>query len=336
MDKQLKVLKVAGTHRDIGNAIGESFRNDIKNFIEKRRSKIENYYDLVRKCNMYFDLTQKSFPKLIEETIAISEASNVDVLEYFFINCVEVFDLEEQEDLKHRDISVDHCTIAIAPGENGNTIVGHNEDWSLEAKDNIYILHAKIGDIEFKGLNYKTSIAGVSASFNNYGLIQCINDIYQLPTVGIPKSYVARAVLESKTLDEAQKIIINSSKASGFNHVLIQNNQVRDIELLANEYSIENRINTTYVHTNHYLSETLKSKEKFHTTSSIHRYNKAISLIQDVKDVQDMKTLLSDTSDEKFPICRRDETIGSVIIDIKNDIFLVSNGHPCSNKYLPY
>jgi hypothetical protein len=168
---------------------------------------------------------------------------------------------------------------------------------------------------------------------NNYGLVQCINDVYQTKQIGVPKNYIARAILEVKSLDEAEILIRNTPKASGFNHVLAQGNEIRNIEIAGNSIGIQKVIDKPYTHTNHYLTDELKSLEAFHTKSSEERYKRASELLKDNLSVQDIKNILSDTKNQEFPICRPDETIGSAIFMPSELKAYFCYGHPCAGVY---
>lgn len=334
MSKKFQVLEIKGSYKDVGLAIGESFKKEIQEAIKIRRSNIPNYNSYLDRSREYFDYTKQIFTNLITETESIAQASGVDVIDYFFINNRETYDDAEQYD-KQQAVNPDHCTIAVGFGKDG-AIVGHNEDWSIEEADNLYILKATIGDTSFIGLNYKTAIAGVSASMNSWGLVQCINDLYQTNQFGVPKNYLARAILELKTLDEAERLTRNTKRASGFNHVLVQGNEVRNIEIAGDQMAVEKAINSSYVHTNHYVSDELKHLEKFHTGSSEERYKRAAELVKNIQIKDDMQILLSDTQNKEYPICRSEETIGSVIAIPSKNEFWACYGHPCAGDYIKY
>lgn len=328
--KKYQILDIKGSYEDVGLAIGESFKKEIQEDIAKRKTEIPNYNLYLEKSKKYLSYTEKIFPNLINETKAIATAAGVSVIDYFFINNREIYDESELYDLDH-----DHCTTVVAFGKDG-LIVGHNEDWSIGAQDNLYILKASIGDISFTSLNYKTEIAGVAASMNNYGLIQTINDLYQTNQFGVPKNYLARAILECKTLNEAENLIKNTNKASGFNHLLAQGNEARNVEIANDTVAVDKIIQKPYVHTNHYTSIKLQSLEKFHTKNSEARFERAGELLKNSMEFEDIKNLLSDTKNIKFPICREDATIASVIVIPQNNEFWASYGHPLKNKYFKY
>lgn len=334
MRKHLPFYEVKGNYQQVGEFLGSTFRQSIQESISKRRKDIKDYESYLPKSLECLEITKKFFPSLIIESDAIAKAADVPLIEFFFINNREVYDEAEEWD-KKQSVNPDHCTV-VAGFDNGKLIIGHNEDWSLEALDEIYILKATIGETTFIGLNYTVAVAGLSASMNNFGLVQCINDIYQTNKIGVPKNYVARAILEAKTLNEAEGIIKSVPRASGFNHVLAQGDEVRNIEIAGDSIGIQKVVEKPYVHTNHYLTEELKSLEKFHTKSSEERYKRANALLKENMTVDDIKSILSDTQNKDYPICRADETIGSAIFIPSELKANFCYGHPCAGKFIEY
>ena len=229
MKKKFPYLEVAGTHRDVGAAIGETFRNKIADSVSWRRENIPGYKELRRISQNYFLETLHYFPNFIEELTATAIAANVGLMDLFFTNTRSLYDggasSETGEIVVH-----DRCTTIVSPGA-GGAIIGHNEDWDAENINDVYVLKATIGDTKFIGINYINELPGTSASMNSWGLVQGINEVHQKETLGIPKNFLARAVLECKNLDEAEKLIRAAKQDTGFNHVLVQGNRVKNIEI---------------------------------------------------------------------------------------------------------
>lgn len=332
--KQLPYFKFTGNYQEFGEFLGTNFRQNIQYWINHRKKTIPYYDSYLPKSKECLDITREHFPKLIIETEAIAKAAEVPLIDYFFMNNREVYDPAEEWDKQHIT-NPDHCTV-VAGYDNNELIIGHNEDWSLDAINEFCILEATINDTSFIALHYMTVIPGPSASMNNHGLVQCINDIYQTNQIGVPKNYVARAILEAKSLDEAEKIIRSTPKASGFNHVLAQGNEVRNIEIAGDAIGVERIIEKPYVHTNHYLTPKLQKLEKFHTKSSEARYERASELLTNHMTITRLKSILSDTQNKEFPICRSDETIGSAIFKPSKREAYLCYGHPCVGTYIKH
>ncbi|KKS95918.1 MAG: hypothetical protein UV71_C0002G0028 [Microgenomates group bacterium GW2011_GWC1_43_13] len=318
-------LEINGTHAEMGHAIGVRFKDVIQRVIESRQKRIAGYDDYLRQTEPFFLAAKEKFPDLIEEITEVARAADVGIADYFFLNNREVGPKGDS----------DHCTVAVSFGDNG-AVIGHNEDWDGTAPDSLYILKATIGDTTFTGLQYKALIPGVAVTTNNWGLTQCINELNQTVQTGVPKNFVARAIIECKTLDEAESIILNTRKASGYNHVLIQGQEIRNIEIAGDKIAVEKIKGKPYVHTNHYLSLSLKSLEKFHTKSSITRYNRAKELIKPGMTAVEMETLLSDKRNKKFPISRNGATLGSFVALPQEKKVYINYGPPGKGKFKKY
>lgn len=323
------LIKVTGSYTDVGRAIGVQMAPQIKETLKKHRDEVPNFDHYLSESQKYYTFTKSIFPQYIEEMEAIAIAAEVSPAEFFFNNNREVYDSAEIYDRTH-----DHCTIAVSFNQAG-VIFGHNEDWDLSALSSLYLLQATINETTFLSLNYAGAVPGVAAGINNWGLIQGINDLYQTPGFGVPKNFLARAILESHSLKEARDLIQNTQKASGFNHVLVQGLEGLNIEISGNQVDVDEITSPAYVHTNHYLTA-LKSQETFHTASSLARYISAWELIKPGMDVIGMQSLLSDTTNALYPICRADETLSSLVFDTQNHIVYISHGHPCQNSYETY
>lgn len=321
MPKQFPLIEVSGSYTDVGTAIGYAMKSQIQSEINRRRREINDYSSLLDKTKPYFEITYKLFPQYIQEMTAIAKAADVPANEYFFINNQEVYD------------ETDRCTIAVSFSQ-GGAIVGHNEDANGEA-DEMYILRATIGEKSFFGLNYASGIPGCAASINNFGLVQCINWLNQETQVGVPKFFLARAILECRNLSEAESLIRKTPRASGFNHVLVHNQQVRNIEIAGEKISVE-ETDQSYVHTNHYLSNEMKEYETFHTKSSEARYQRASKLVKPNMVSTEMMRLLSDREDQRYPISREGETVGSLVFDTTKNTVSVCYGPANIGGYVSY
>lgn len=332
MAKKFPLIEISGSYSDVGMAIGRTMKPQIQAEITRRRREINHYEQLLAKTKPYYELTRQLFPQFIEEMTAIAQTADVPAEEYFFINNQEVFDETEEKDRQHASIP-DHCTIAVSFNQDG-AVVGHNEDAEGEV-DQMYLLKATVGNVTFFGLNYATGIPGCAASINSYGLVQCLNWLNQTPKIGIPKFFLARAVLECKSLLQAENLIKQTPRASGFNHVLIQNHEVRNIEIAGEEIAVETT-NGPYIHTNHYLSDEMKKYETFHTKSSEARYQRAKELIKPNMTPEDMMALLSDRENQEFPISRPGEAVGSIVFVPTQKSVHVCYGHPVVGEYVSY
>ena len=118
--------------------------------------------------------------------------------------------------------------------------------------------------------------------------------------------------------------------------MLVQNDEIVNIEVAAEDVSLQRLRRTAFTHTNHYLSPKMVQYEKFHTASSLHRYDRACGLLSTCTSIAGVKSLLSDTADSRYPICREKETIASIIMLPQKREMYVCRGHPCAGTYKKY
>lgn len=343
MAKTFPYLEVSGTHREVGAAIGGRFKDEIFRRVNWQRTVVPNYEQILVDSEPYYNAAKESFPQLVDELEAMAGAADVPIPDTFFINNRDFFD--PSEDLVPEKRDPDRCTIVVSFNKEG-AIVGHNEDWTSPVDDflldDMYVLKAVIGDTTILGLEYTTELPGDVANMNSWGLVQCINELMADGQVGVPKNFIARAVLECKTLDEAEKIIVGTNRASGFNHVVVQDHEVRNFETAGLAMAIQRIKGAPFVHTNHYVAPEMGAFEEFHTPSSEARYKRAKELIKNDMGEDEVVALLSDGQNEQYPICRHGvdfkngKTVSGLVFNpAKKEVF-ISYDHPCAGEFTRY
>ena len=285
MSKAFPYLEVKGTHTDLGHAIGEKFRDRINWWVDRLHAD-PHYQDKLSCYPQYLTPTQEHFPNLVEEVRAIASAAHVDFADMFILNTVEL-----------EQIYPERCTSVVSFGN--PTVIGHNEDALDYMKDDLYVLKATIGDTAFLGLNYAGEIPGTSVAMNNWAVVQCVNTLHQKTSqIGVPRYFLARAILECHSLEEAEDVVTKTSKASGLNHFLVQGENVKNIEIAGNQHRVTDKTNVCFFHTNHYLDPSLVQFESDRSKSSVIRYQKALDKLTDGMSESEILALLS-SADQK-------------------------------------
>jgi len=329
MENVFPILEVKGNHQDLGFAIGHRFKKEIQDRIKSRKENIPSYGEYLNKVDPYYQITKKYLPEIVEELEAMSEGSKVPTDDLFFHNCREIYNLFINSNEN------DHCTTVVSQ-KNNSVLVGHNEDWILEGIDDLYVLKANLGKTSILGLANNTLLPGDVAMTNSHGLVQCINELNSESGLGVPKNFVARAVLDCQNIDEAINLIKSLPLASGFNHVLVQKNKIVNIEMASSKISINNVKSNAFVHTNHFLSPELQKIESYRSKSSEIRYKRANNLLKNRShNIKNITNILSNTSDGIHSICRN-ETIASLVFSSQNNGLWICRGRPDKGKYLKY
>ncbi|MDO8452036.1 MAG: C45 family peptidase [bacterium] len=324
--KQFPVVKASGSHYEVGVAIGQSLAKPIADLLRMNAFIFEESYEnYLEEITPFLGQARTYFPKYIEELRGIANGAGVSFEELFLANNREVADYNPNL------LSGNHCTIIGIPVEHGY-LVGHNEDWSQSARAFLYVLDAVIDGNHIFGLNYAHEIMGSSVGINGWGLVQAINELsHQGSQLGVPKNFIARAILDCRTLEEAERIMETIPRAAGFNHVLVAGQRLWNIESSATDYVIEKIAHSRYVHTNHYVTR-LRGIDPGNTESK-NRYDKVSRGLPEIASVDDLIHMLSDRSE---PVVCRPETIGSVIFDTAKKDAYVAFGQPVPESYIKY
>ncbi len=80
----------------------------------------------------------------------------------------------------------------------------------------------------------------------------------------------------------------------------------------------------------------MQEYQLFATKNSKARFERASELARADMSFSDMKSLLSDTNNQKYPICRENVTIGSVIIEPQSGTMHICYGMPSTGIFMPY
>jgi isopenicillin-N N-acyltransferase like protein len=188
--------------------------------------------------------------------------------------------------------------------------------------------------------------------FNAYGIAQLIDSVYPNDSrIGIPRLVVARAVLASRRISGAIGRMLISRRAAGYNHLLVhESGEMYSVEVSARAFDILHGTDGYIVHTNHYLSDTMKEIEKDpeELISSRVRYFRAKRLLLEnsAHTFASLQTIQKDHVNLPNSICNhnivgidpldRESTITALVIDLTAREMRIAWGNPCQNEYHTY
>ncbi len=322
--KQFPVGRAQGSNYEVGLTIGRQMRLAIANVLARnRRLFAKELSQYLEESKLFFEQAQQYFPQYVAELRGIADGAQVPFAELFLSNNREVANPDPGV------VGSGHCTIIGIPQGDGY-LLGHNEDWDQSSLEELYILDAQISGIRIFGLNYASNVIGASVAINSFGLVEAVNELsHQDSQLGVPKNFIARALLDCQTLEEAEVLMRTVPRASGFNHVLVQGRRLWNIESSAKEYAIEKVEQQKYVHTNHYLTELSRIDTQVSPETRL-RYQKVKQLLSAINTVEDLQRCLSDRSEPR--VCR-EETIGSVIFDTMHRAAYIAYGQSNPESY---
>jgi hypothetical protein len=153
--------------------------------------------------------------------------------------------------------------------------------------------------------------------------------------VGLSRHFLARALLDARTLDDAIRVITLSDRASGFNYNIgsLSERRVVSVEVSPEHHHVH-EVQGYYTHTNHYLQ--LNDQKQEITLSSRKRLERSLTLCRakPPTNVGHVLALLSDQTDRDYPIYRdatlpdNDATLCSALYDLDRRELRIYWGNP--------
>ena len=329
----------AKNNDDFGFRLGESISEKIKSRIIKNKlaySKrgTKNFNSLVNKSKKFLPKLEREFPELVSELKGMSEGAEIPFNELLVLNC-------EEEML---DFFIPHCTSIAAYTTNKEIIIGHNDDWLPEYRDNgMVLVEGKIKDKKFLALTYIGSLPGTSCGLNSKGMAFTVNSLdFRRFRYGIPRCFLLRELLEKNSIKDAEKLVTSPERSIAANTMMVQRNfSIEDVEALWENSEIFHG-NRWLIHTNHPLKK--KEQNKINTDKeSLVRFNGVRQALSKEKNVT-VNTVKDILRNHKSGVCsdintkhpKYGVTIGSAIINPVEMWMEVCHGNPCKNDYKRY
>jgi len=348
------LITVSGSHREMGQQIGEARRENVRHSIDNARKLLDEAYHQLEltwagaqiQARKYLPFAQERYPQYVDEMQGIAEGANIPIEEVLVLNVMEAVTMDA--------LHLTRCTSMAVNDErtaDGHVLAAHNEDWVPDDENDVFVVHAKPNDEPpYLAMTYGGLIPNVG--FNAYGIAQLIDSVYPNDSrIGIPRLVVSRAVLAAKTPGGAIAKTLIPHRAAGYNHLIVhESGEVYSVEVSARRFSIINNLDGYTAHTNHYLSANMQEIESDpeELISSRVRYFRAMRLLHQ-SETHTMKSLQAIQRDHvNYPnsICKhdlgegnlldREKTINSLVIDLTAREMHIAWGNPCQNAYHTY
>ena len=345
------IVRVGGSHYEIGQQIGKSRTQQIHHSIKNARYLIEETYDSLEltwegaqiQAQKYMPFAQERYPQYVDEIKGIADGADVPFEELAVINAMEAVTMDA--------LHLAKCSSFAVNGDitsDEHVLVAHNEDWTPEDEDDLFLVHATPEDEPaFLAMTYGGLLPNIG--FNAAGIAQCLDTVYPTdPRIGIPRVIVSRAILGARNLVEAVRFVLVPHRAAGYNHMLVhESGEMFSVEVSARKFAIIPGLEGYLAHTNHYLDEKMRAIESEPDELIVTRlrYFRILRLLQNNKS-HSIKTLQAIQRDHlNYPdsICNhcshdsnpldRGKTINSLIIDLTMRAMHIAWGNPCVNQY---
>jgi len=187
------MIKVKGSHKEIGRQIGEAFRGQINHHIQNTRDLISttcetiglDWNGAIMQGRKYIPFAEERFPEYVDELYGLSEGANVDFDDVGVVNALEAVTIDALHLSKCTSFAVSETNTA-----DGHVLIAHNEDWIPEDEPDVYLIHAEPdNDPPFLAMTYGALLPNIG--FNAYGIAQCCDSVYPNDSrIGIPRLVV--------------------------------------------------------------------------------------------------------------------------------------------------
>ncbi|MEX2275895.1 MAG: C45 family peptidase [Actinomycetota bacterium] len=348
--RTIEILRVAGSHREVGRQIGDAFAPAIRrasrmdpdtNPIPAGRT-LEQQLAL---AGRYRIVAERAYPWLLEEFDGCAEAAGVDPLTFFAVSIEEIwYDPEDRR-------PIGRCSDLVAGPEattDGHLLVGHNNDLGPDAEDEIVAIEKTVpGDPVIFQLG---GAPWLSVGFNSAGLALTGNELSPNDErIGVSRSLQVFEIMRCRSVDEALRASLRPDRASSYNNVLThRDGAVADVEGSATDAEVTGLGDDgTLAHTNNYVCERMVAYEgdPQYARGSQVRYDRARGLLGRHRgsiDPSTMRTMLSDHQSDPS-LCRHadstdraSKTVFWVVADITTQQIAFGRGNPCDSQEQTY
>lgn len=351
---QPPLIRVSGSHREMGHQIGEACREQVQRSVHNGKELIGSTTELLEldwvgahiQARKYLPFAQERYPQYVDELNGIAEGANVPFDDLVVLNAMEAVTSDALHLSKCTSMAVSNDLTA-----DGHVLVAHNEDWLPEDEDDVYLIHASPDDEPpFLAMAYGGLLPNIG--FNAYGIAQGCDTVYPNDSrIGIPRVFVSRAVLAARTPRGAISRALVSHRAAGYNHLIAhESGELYNLEVSARKFALLYAHDGYLAHTNFYLDATMQAieDEPDERISTRVRYYRALRLLKNTQ-LHTSKTLQAiqrDHVNHPNSICNhlepdlepldREKTINAMVIDLTARVMHFAWGNPCVNPYHTY
>jgi isopenicillin-N N-acyltransferase-like protein len=348
------LVRVSGTHREMGQQVGEACKKQVQHSINNGRVLLADAYEQLEltwegaqiQARKYIPFAQERYLQYVEELTGVAEGAGVAFEDLAVMNAMEAV----TSDALH----LTRCTSMAVNDErtaDGHVLLAHNEDWVPEDEDDVFIIHATPKtEPPFLAMTYGGLLPNIG--INAYGIAQLCDSVYPNDSrIGTPRLVVSRAVLASKTPDEAIRHMLSAQRAAGYNHLLAhESGELYSVEVSARRFSILYGEDGYIVHTNHYTAPAMQQveSEPEDMVASRVRYFRALRLVkrENLHTIKTLQAIQRDHVNFSNSICNhsidatnpldREKTVNAMVIDLTTREIHIAWGNPCENPYHTY
>jgi isopenicillin-N N-acyltransferase-like protein len=349
--RPIDVVRVSGTHREVGQQLGEHARDHIHNEMHSLPTELpagRTMADQLALAAAYRDFTEPRLPWLIEELDGCAEGAAVDALAFFATTIEEIWYEPRAR------VTEGRCSDLVAGPSataDGHLLVGHTNDLRPAMEDQITAIEKRVdGDPVVFQLG---GVPWLSVGWNDAGLSLTGNELSPNDErLGISRSHQVLEMMRARSLAEMVTMSLRPDRASSYNNVLTSaDGGVANVEGSATDAEVTGLDADGHLaHTNHYACDRMLAFEgdpEYAKRSAV-RYDRARELLAASApgsiDADSMRTMLSDHEGAPDSICRHPEpgepdaskTAFWCIADVTDGRITFGRGNPCDSDAQSY
>lgn len=356
--RPIEILRVAGTHHDVGRQIGEACADVVRASTDLEGSArppegrtLGQQMDLARR---YLEVTRNALPWLVEELDGCAAGAGVDPLALFAASIEELWSVRPSQAPAAPRGAQGRCSdlVATPPATAGDRLlVAHNNDLSPGSEPQIVAIEWDVpGDPRVFTLGIGPWI---SVGWNAAGLSLTGNELTPNDErIGVPRLLMVREQVRTRTLADAAAAALRPDRASSYNTVFVH----RDAGALNVEGSATDAETTgpgpdgTLAHTNHYVCDRMRAREgdPAYARRSAVRYGRAAELLAEAAaspgsiTADALRGMLSDHRNAPDSICRHpvegsdEKTVFWCVADVSAGAVRFGRGNPCRSDEQEY
>lgn len=353
MSEGLPVLRVEGTHREVGRQIGAACAPAVRHAITlgpdavpRDGRTMAEQLDLV---DRYRQVTAERLPYLVDELDGVAEGADVDPRLVFAASIEEIWapndSAAHSADGSAFGAERGRCSDLVAgppATTDGSLLIAHNNDLDADVEPHLAAIEWNVdGDPRMFTIGVGPWI---SVGWNDAGMALSGNELSPTDNrIGLPRLLLVREHLRQTSVAAMVEAALDSDRASAYNNIFAgPDGQVVNVEGSATDaatYSLDER--GCLVHTNHYVCESMLRYEAdpAYALLSGLRLQRGLDLLRGRAtgsvDVEGLLEMLADHENAPDSICRHPspdrpaKTVFWCVTNVTSGAIHFGRGNPC-------
>ena len=176
----MPIVTVKGSHREMGQQIGEAFKEQIRHHLNNAHVLIDASFNTLEltwnsaqiQAKKYIPFAQECYPHYVDEMLGLAEGAGVPFDDVAVVNALEAVTMDALHLSKCTSMAVNETRT-----RNGHVIATHNEDWLPEDEPDVYLIHATpVEEPPFLAMTYGALLPNIG--FNAHRIAKLIDSVY--------------------------------------------------------------------------------------------------------------------------------------------------------------